>query len=145
MLQPFCSKIRPGFFRPHIDAGVILGEGTFTPDLYRAGQVDFFLIHDHLDAGMGHFVGLEDLLAFPFLVDGVFFGDLHGAHHFLGLFIHQEDFLADLDAVGLALVGGQGDGDGPEDAVGQGHFVGAGTFPLGLIHEAFQGSEAADA
>ena len=94
---------------------------------------------------MIHLVGGEDLLAFPFFVDLVLLGDLHGPHHLFGLSVHQQDFLADLDGVGFALVDGHGDRDGPEGAVGEFHSIAAGALPVVVAHEASQRGEAADA
>ena len=137
-------KHLPGFPGPHVEAGILFREGAFTPDLDGAPQVDFLLAHDHLHARVVHVVGGEDLFAFPLFVDVVLIGDLHGPHHLFRLFVHQQDFLADLDGIGLALVDGHGDGDGPEGAVGEFH-VADGAFPVSLVHEAVQGGEAADA
>ena len=140
----FGLKHLPGFIGPHVKAGILLREGSFTPDLADAAQVDRFLVHDHLHARMFHFVSGENLFAFPLFVDFVLIGDLHGPHHLFRLFIHQEHFLADLNGIGLALVDGHGDGDGPEGAVGEFH-VAHGTLPVGLVHETIQGGETADA
>jgi len=93
---------------------------------------------------MLHLVGGEDFFALPFFVDGVLIGDLHGPHHLFRLFVHQEDFLADLNGIGFALVDGHRDGDGPEGAVGEFH-VADGALPVGLVHKAIQGGETADA
>ena len=138
-------KHLPGFPGPHVEAGILFREGAFTPDLTNPAQVDFLLAHDHLHPRVLQVIGGEDLLALPLFVDLVLFGDLHGPHHLFGLCIHQQDFLAGLDGVGLALVDGHGDGDGPEGAVLELHVIAAGALPVVVAHEAVQGGEAADA
>ncbi len=77
------------------------------------------------------------------LVDGVLLGHLHGGEDLVTLGVEQRDFLAGIDAVGSRLVGGQGDRDRPEQAVGHLHAV-ADAFPVGVGHETRQRREAAD-
>ena len=86
--------------------------------------------------------GGVDLLALVVLVYLVLLGDLHGGHDLTGLFAYQRHFFAVLDALGLSLGGGAGDGDGPEGAVC--HLeLGAYAFPVVVAHEALKRGEPA--
>ena len=140
----------------HVHAGELFGEFALGQDLHGTGQVVFLLGQDHLHAGMvigGHFpelfgVGafaLEHQFAFPLFVGFshfIDFFDLQGSHD-LAL-ADQGHFVTGLQALGIFSGDVQGDGHGPEGAVGKGHLF-ADALPVGLVHEAVQGREAADA
>ncbi len=132
-----------GFGGCHVDARVLLREVALAEHLHRAGQVDVALGEHHFHARMLFVGGLEHLLTLVRLVDGVLLVHQHGAHD-VAVTVDQRDFLAFGQTVGGGLVGGQGDRDRPEHAVGQRHVV-AHTLPVGFPHEAVQRRETADA
>ena len=147
-----------GLGRTMVDAGILGGIVAFAEHLDRAGQVDRFLLHDHLDAGVVFFGDLpeffggggafahEDLLAFPCLVGFgqlEFFGDLHGGHDLVAFGIVEGNFITIVDGGRIFLAHVEAHRYRPEGAVG-GQEVFADAFPVGLGHEPGQRAEAAD-
>ena len=134
-------ELGTGLGRGHELLAVFFLEAAGGQDLDRTGQVVLALRHDHLDAGVLEIGGLVDLHALVGLVDAVFLGHLHGAHDVAAFAVDQCDLVAGLDRF---VIGRQGDGDRPEQAVG--HLVTvAYAFPVAVGHEAVQRGEAADA
>ncbi len=133
-----------GFGRTLVDTAELPREIRLAEDLNRPCEVHVLLFQDHLDAGVGRVIRLEDLLALVRLVDGVFLGDLEDAYDLRGFAADQRDLIAFADAVGRSLVGRQRDRDRPEQPPGQLHAV-AHTLPVGPVHEALQRGKAADA
>ena len=142
--------------RSHIGAGELGGEFALRKDLNLASKVEGLLSENHLHArmvggsqfpellGIGAMT-LEDFLALVLLV---FFGhfvalaDLHGSVDFA--VADEGNFLSGLDILGIFSGDVHGDRNGPEGAVGEEHVV-ADALPVGLVHEAIERREAADA
>ena len=117
---------------------------ALTDHFHRTAQVPAALLQDFLYTGMFGVSGFEDLPAFMLFVDLVFFPNFHRAHEGIGFAVVEGDVVTFIETCGGAVVDGQGDGDGPEDAVIEAHFI-ADTFPVLFAHETIQRSEGADA
>ena len=148
-----------GLLGTHVDAFVANGIFGFAQHLDRAGQVDRFLVHDHLDAGvvvLGNFpeilccggpfthiagFAFENLVCLGHLK---FFGDLHGRHDFVPFGIIQGNLVADVEAIRIFLGSVHGDGNRPESTVRQ-QIIFADAFPVGLGHKTGQWAEPTDA
>ncbi len=141
---PLLAEELAGLRRGHEQLAVGLREAPEREDLDRPGEVDLALLHDHPDPGVLGVGGLEHLHALVGLVDGVLLGDPHGGEDLVTLGVVQGDVLTLLDGVGGVLGLGQGNRDGPEQAVGHPHAV-ADAPPVGVGHEALEGREAPDA
>ena len=112
--------------------------------LDRAGEVHLALLHHHLDAGVLEVGGAEHRRALVRLVDRVLLGHRHRRQRFAGLRIDQRDRRCRSRSRRRRAVGGQRDGDRPEQAAGRLHAV-ADALPVGAGHESLERREAADA
>ena len=158
LAPPFFFENLPRLFGSHVSAGIFGGIFRFSQNLDGTGQVQFLLVHDHLNAGMilcrdfpeflgrgGAFTHI-DLLAFVFLVrlgHLEFFRDLHGGHDFIGLRVEQGDFFAVCNAVGIFFGCRQGYRNRPEGSVCRQEII-AYTLPVRLGHESGERAESAD-